>query len=70
MRAIRHFIVTWENGKMLVSRAREIVPKRTYEIIQDPEPRMESYWKFTPESEQRIRLNECVETRKKKSADF
>ncbi len=48
-RAVKHFVVTWENGKILVSQAREIVPRQTYQIIQQPKPYMECAWNFTPE---------------------
>ncbi len=48
-RNIKHFVVTWENGKILVSRAREIVPYRTYEIVQQPKPYVECFWNFSPE---------------------
>jgi hypothetical protein len=37
-RYAKHFLVTWENGKFLVAQAREIVPYRTYEIIQSTKP--------------------------------
>lgn len=43
-RAVKHFVVSWENGKILVSRAREIVPNRTYEIIRDQKPYAECVW--------------------------
>jgi hypothetical protein len=48
-RNLKHFVVTWENGKVLVSRAREIVPYRTYEIIQRPQPYIECIWNLSPE---------------------
>lgn len=31
-RSIKHFVVSWEAGKLLISRAREVVPNRVYEI--------------------------------------
>lgn len=49
-RTVKHFVVSWENGKLLISRAREIIPNRTYEIIKDPKPYVECFW--TPEQPQ------------------
>ena len=43
-RTVKHFVVTWENGKILVSRAREIVPNRTYEILHTSPPFAECNW--------------------------
>ena len=48
-RAVKHFVVTWENGKILVSQAREIIPRQTYQIIQQPPPYIEYVRNFTPE---------------------
>lgn len=36
-RAIRHFVVTLDRGKILISQAREIVPNQVYEIIHLPD---------------------------------
>ena len=36
--SIKHFIVTLEKGRVIVSRARELVPNHTYEIIRQPKP--------------------------------
>lgn len=33
---IKHFVVTIERGSIQIARAREVVPSRTYEIIQSP----------------------------------
>lgn len=46
-RHIKHFVVTWENGMLRVSQAREIIPHRTYEIIQAPKPFSECIMNFT-----------------------
>jgi hypothetical protein len=35
---VKHFVLTLEKGKILISRAREIVPNRSYEIIYTPKP--------------------------------
>jgi hypothetical protein len=48
-RGIKHFVVTWENGKILVSRAREVIPNRTYEIVHTPPP-LECPWKHLQSS--------------------
>jgi hypothetical protein len=48
-RAVKHFIVTWENGKLLVSQAREVIPRHTYQIIHQQKPYAECSWNFTPE---------------------
>ncbi len=37
-RVIRHFVLTVGNGKFILSQAKEIVPNRTYEILQVPRP--------------------------------
>ncbi len=47
-RHIKHFVVTWENGMLRVSQAREIIPNRTYEIIQTPKPFSECIMNFAP----------------------
>lgn len=47
-RHIKHFVVTWENGMLRVSQAREIIPHQTYEIIQTPKPFSECIMNFTP----------------------
>lgn len=44
IRSVKHFVVSWENGKILVSRAREIIPNRTYEIVHMPPPSFECAW--------------------------
>lgn len=69
LRAVKHFVVTWENGRLLVSRAREIVPKQTYQIIQDPKPFAQCSWNFGPELQIPLQAK-LVETPKKKSSDF
>ena len=33
IRTIRHFIVSWDAGKLIVSPAREVVPNAIYEIL-------------------------------------
>jgi hypothetical protein len=48
-RAVKHFVVTWENGRILISQAREIVPRQTYQIIQQPKPYMECAWNMNSE---------------------
>lgn len=35
-RGVKHFIVTLEKGSVQIARAREVIPKHRYEIIQTP----------------------------------
>jgi hypothetical protein len=49
-RYTKHFIVTWENGIVRVSQAKEIVPNRTYEILQHSKPLGECIMNFHPTS--------------------
>jgi hypothetical protein len=35
-RIVKHFVVTVEKGSIQIAKAREIVPNRTYEVIQSP----------------------------------
>lgn len=35
-RIVKHFVVTVEKGSIQIAKAREVVPKRTYEVIQTP----------------------------------
>lgn len=35
-RLMKHFVVTVERGSIQIAKAREVVPNRTYEIIQSP----------------------------------
>ncbi len=48
IRHIKHFVVSWENGILRISQAREIIPNRTYEIIQDVKPFGECIKNFNP----------------------
>ena len=68
MRAIKHFVVTWKNGKLLISQAREIVPNRVYEIVKFPEPQLGCSWNFG--SEQTFPIHQLGIKEKKKSSDF
>ncbi len=36
-RTVRHFVITLDKGKILISKAREVVPKHMYEVIQLPD---------------------------------
>ena len=44
IRSIRHFIVSWDAGKLIVSPAREVIPNYVYEIM-NPEKPCESVYK-------------------------
>lgn len=35
-RIVKHFVVTVEKGSIQIAKAREVVPNRTYEVIQTP----------------------------------
>ena len=48
-RCVKHFVVSWEPGSLLISRmfvspAREVVPNRVYEIISPQKPLPECAW--------------------------
>jgi hypothetical protein len=43
-RSAKHFILTLEKGKFFLSKAREVVPKRTYEVIEPINPSIEFVW--------------------------
>jgi hypothetical protein len=43
-RGAKYFILTLEKGSFILSRAREVVPKRTYEVIQPLKPSVEFVW--------------------------
>jgi hypothetical protein len=43
-RFTRHFVITVENGRLLVSRAKEVIPNRTYEIIDIPTSFLDCLW--------------------------
>ncbi len=43
-RGAKHFILTLEKGTFYLSRAREVIPQRTYEIIEPSKPWFEVAW--------------------------
>ena len=43
-RHAKHFVITLDNGRLLVSRAREIVPNFRYEIVHIPSSLLEWLW--------------------------
>ncbi len=43
-RGVKHFILTLEKGTFSLSRAREVIPNRTYEVIEPSRPSFEIAW--------------------------
>jgi hypothetical protein len=43
-RGVKHFVLTLEKGTLSISKAREVVPNRTYEIIEPSKPFVELAW--------------------------
>jgi hypothetical protein len=43
-RIAKHFVLSIGNGKFTISHAKELVPNRTYEILQIPKPLLTAQW--------------------------
>ncbi len=43
-RGVKYFVLTLEKGTFHIARAREVIPHRTYEVIQPVKPCMEFVW--------------------------
>ena len=63
-RGVKHFILTLEKGTFSISRAREVIPNKTYEVIQPSRPFVELAWIFhgigLGESKKEIEVVETV----------
>lgn len=71
IRAAKYFVVSWEKGTLMISRAREIVPNRIYEIIKTPDPYLTCIWNNPSQQHFPIEISKALgEKEKKKSSDF
>lgn len=67
-RGVKHFVLTLEKGSFSISRAREIVANRTYEIIEPSRPFMELAWIFHGIGLGESKKREVDETQKRASS--